>query len=101
VKDVQTTFRKEECASSTGQRGNDATSKDVKIKFRREECAEDTEHTAAPDKSTASASCFGSGFEDTTVPYPSQLNPAALMDQGSLPEEVVVCGVVAQHFDDV
>ena len=49
MKDVQTTFRKEECASSTGQRGNDATSKDVKIKFRREECAEDTEHTAAPD----------------------------------------------------
>ena len=75
--------------------------KDVKIKFRREECAEDTEHTAAPDESTAFASYLGSGFEDTTVQYPSQLNPAASMNQGSLPEEVVVCGVVAEHIEEV
>jgi len=53
------------------------------------------------DESTAFASCFGSGFEDTTAPYPSQLNPAASVNQGSLPEEVVVCGVVAEHFEEV
>ena len=53
------------------------------------------------DESTAFASCFGSGFEDTTVSYPNHLNPAASMNQGSLPEEVVVCGVVAEHFEEV
>ena len=43
------------------------------------------------DESTAFASCFGSGFEDTTVP--SKPNPAASVNQGNLPEEVVVCEV--------
>ena len=36
---------KEECASSTGQKGNYATMKGAQIKSSKEECAKDTEQT--------------------------------------------------------
>ena len=101
MRDAKTKLSMEECASSMVQRSNCAAVKDARINPGREEYAEDTEHTAAPDESTAFASFFGSGFEDPTVPYPSQLNPAASMNQGSLPEEVVVCGVVGEYFEEV
>ena len=41
VKDVRTTFRKEECATGMEQRlnTNDAAVKDVQTKLRMEECA--------------------------------------------------------------
>jgi hypothetical protein len=53
------------------------------------------------DESTAFASCYGSEFEKTTATLPNRRNPAASIDQGSLPEEVVVCGVVTEHYEEV
>ncbi len=53
------------------------------------------------DASTALTSCFGSEFEKTTATLPSRHNPVASIDQSILPEEVVVCGVVTEHYEEV
>ena len=51
------------------------------------------------DESTAFASCLGSEFEKTTATSPNQRNPpATMMNQGSLPKEVVICGVIADNY---
>jgi hypothetical protein len=57
VMDAQIKPRMEECVRGMGQRSiaNVAASKGALTKPRREEYAEDTEHTAAPDESTAFA----------------------------------------------
>ena len=44
VKDAKIMLRKEECVSSTEQRGNDAAVKDAQIKSTKEECATGMEH---------------------------------------------------------
>ncbi len=53
------------------------------------------------DESTAFASCFGSEFEKTTVTYPNQRNSGTLSNKGSLPAEVVVCGVITEDYEEV
>ncbi len=56
------------------------------------------------DESTAFASCFGSEFEKTTATYPGQLESGSSSNQaqGSFPEEVVVvCGVIAENYEEV
>ena len=56
------------------------------------------------DESTAFPSCFGSEFEKTTVTYPNDPNASAdsasqAQVQGgiSIPEEVIVCGVIGDY----
>jgi len=53
------------------------------------------------DESTAFASYLGSEFEKTTVTPPNRCIPATSMNNGNLPEEVVVCGVVAAPYEEV
>jgi hydroxymethylpyrimidine/phosphomethylpyrimidine kinase len=53
------------------------------------------------DESTAFASCFGSEFEKTTVTHPSQRNSDSSSNQGSLPVEIVLCGVIAENYEEV
>jgi hypothetical protein len=53
------------------------------------------------DESTAFVSYLGSEFEKTTVTPPNQCIPATSMNNGNLPEEVVVCGVVTEHYEEV
>ena len=44
AKGAQVKLRREECASSMGQRSNDAAVKDVEIKFKEEECVKGMGH---------------------------------------------------------
>jgi hypothetical protein len=53
------------------------------------------------DESTAFASCFGSEFEKTTVTHPGQLDSGSSSNQGSFPAEVVLCGVIAENYEEV
>ena len=53
------------------------------------------------DESTAFASCFGSDFDKTTLTRPNQRNSAASPTQGSVPNQVVVCGVIADNHVEV
>src|SRR6056300_1070455 len=53
------------------------------------------------DESTAFASYFGSAFSKTTATHPNQSNVSASVNQGSLPAEVVVCGVIAENYEEV
>ena len=53
------------------------------------------------DESTAFASCFGSEFEKTTVTHPSQRNSGSSSNQGSFPAEIVLCGVIAENYEEV
>ena len=93
VKDVQTKSSKEECAWSMKKSSNDAAVMDAQITLRREEYA----------LNTAFASCFGSEFEKTTVTHPGQLESGSSSNQaqGSLPAEVVVCGVITEDYEEV
>ncbi len=53
------------------------------------------------DESTAFASRFGSDFDKTTLTCPNQRTPAASASQGSVPEEVAVCVVIANNHVEV
>jgi hypothetical protein len=53
------------------------------------------------DESTAFASCFGSEFSKTTATLPNQGDVSVSIDQGRLPVEVVVCGVIAENYEEV
>jgi hypothetical protein len=53
------------------------------------------------DESTAFTSCFGSEFEKTTVTHPNQRDSGSSSNQGSLPAEVVLCGVITENYDEV
>ena len=53
------------------------------------------------DESTAFTSCFGSEFDKTTLTHPNQRIPAASATQDSIPEQVVVCGVIAENLVEV
>jgi hypothetical protein len=51
------------------------------------------------EESTAFASCFGSEFDKTTLTHPNnQRTPTASGSQGSVPEEVTICGVIANDL---
>jgi hypothetical protein len=54
------------------------------------------------DESTAFASCVGSEFEKTTVTHHSyQRDSGSSSNQGSLPAEVVLCGMIAENYEEV
>ena len=53
------------------------------------------------DESTAFTSCFGSEFDKTTLTHPNQRTPAASASQTSVPEEVAVCVVVTENYEEV
>ena len=54
------------------------------------------------DDSTAFPSCFGSEFDKTTLTRPNQRSSATLARPGSIPGEVVVCGVIAaDNYEEV
>ncbi len=50
------------------------------------------------EESTAFASCFGSEFDKTTFTHPNQRTPSASTIRGSVPEQVVISGNVAEIF---
>lgn len=68
---------------------------------RRGVCCRHGAYRNPNDESTAFKSCFGSEVENTTASLPNRGNSAASMNQDSLPDEVVVCGVVAEHCEGV
>ena len=51
------------------------------------------------DESTALASCLGSEFDKTTLTHPNQRTLAAYATQDSIPEQVVICGVIADNLE--
>jgi hypothetical protein len=53
------------------------------------------------DESTAFPSCVGSEFDKTTLTHPNQRSLATLARPGSIPGEVVVCGVTAANDYEV
>ena len=53
------------------------------------------------DESTAYTSRFGSEFDKTTLTRPNQRNSAASASQVSVPEQVVVRGVIASNNVEV
>ena len=53
------------------------------------------------DESTAYTSRFGSEFDKTTLTHPNQRNSAASASQVSVPEQVVVRGVIAENLVEV
>ncbi len=54
------------------------------------------------DETTAFESYFGSEFSKTTATNSNhQGNVSASMNQGSLPAEVVVYGVIAENYEEV
>ena len=53
------------------------------------------------DESTVFASYLGSEFEKTTATLPNQGNMSTSKNQGRLPSEVVVGGVIAENYVEV
>src|SRR5210317_1869431 len=53
------------------------------------------------EESTAFASCFGSEFDKTTFTHPNQRTPSASTIRGSVPEQVVIRGNVAENLVEV
>jgi hypothetical protein len=53
------------------------------------------------DESTVFTSVLGSDFDKTTLTRSNQRNSAASVSQGSVPEEVAVCVVIANNHAEV
>ena len=53
------------------------------------------------EESTAFASYFGSEFDKTTFTHPNQRTPSASAIRGSVPEQVVIRGNVAENLVEV
>ena len=64
-------------------------------------CVRHGAYSNSNEDSTAFTSCFGSEFDKTTLTHPNQRTPATSDTQDSVPEQVVVCGVIAENVVEV
>ncbi len=68
---------------------------------RRGVCIRHGAYRNPNDESTAVTSCFGSEFDKTTVTHPNQRGSGSSSNQGSLPAEVILRGVIAENYEEV
>ncbi len=62
-------------------------------------CYRHSAYNKPTDETTAS--CLGSEFDKTTLTHPNQRTPAPSTSQGSVPEQVAVCVVIANNHVEV
>ena len=101
AKVAQIKSSKEECALDMGQRLNYAASKDVLIKLRREECVEGMEHTATQTMNQQLLRyVLGQNLRKRLCHIPAS-SSNRFDGSRQLTRGGSVCGVVAEHFEEV